>query len=86
MTDLLESELNRAERLGVTDALTKNKRHAMQFIRKADAVAYAKQVGWPASSPVRQDVMGFQVWVISDDHLNFLTARGILRERSARHA
>jgi hypothetical protein len=86
MTDLLESELNRAERLGVTGALTKNKRQAMQFIRKVDAVSYARQAGWPISSPIRQDVMGFQFWVISDDHLNFLTARGVLRERSARAA
>lgn len=79
-------ELNRAEKNGVTDPLTKNSRHAIQFPKKSDAVRFAKSIGWSASSPLRVEIMGFYVWVLSDDHLSFLTARGALRQLNDRRA
>jgi hypothetical protein len=75
---LLQRELDRAERQGVVERFTKKPSKAMQFARKADAILVARKIGWPVSSPLRQEVLGFLVWVLGDPHMNFLTARGVL--------
>jgi len=79
MEDHLKNELDRAERKGVVSETTKDPRQAFQFPRKREAIEWAKRCAWGATAPLRVSVMGFWVWVISDSHLNYLTARGALR-------
>ena len=79
MKDHLQGELDRAEKKGVTAQTTRDPREAIQFQTKAIAARFGRATGWGATSPLRQDVMGFYIWVLSDAHLNFLTARGALR-------
>lgn len=65
--------------MNIFNLTTKKQSEAMQFRTKKEAASFAKLVGWRANDAIRKDVMGFIVWVISDPHLNFLTARGAHR-------
>ena len=75
----LKDALSVAERRGVHSLTTKKAGDALQFHTKREAASFAKLVGWRASDVIRKDIMVFIIWVISDPHLNFLTARGALR-------
>jgi hypothetical protein len=75
----LKDSLARSDRNGIYKLTTKKQTEAMQFMTRKDAASFAKLVGWQANDAIRKDVMGFIIWVISDPHLNFLTARGALR-------
>lgn len=59
--------------LDPTKATTKEVGEAMQFRTKREAMAAAREVpGYGPGDVIRQDIMGFQVWVISDPHMSFL--------------
>ena len=75
----LEESISKANRVGCYSLTTKRQAEALQFRTKKEAASFAKLVGWRANDAIQKDVMGFIVWVISDPHLNFLTARGALR-------
>jgi len=75
----LKNSLSVAENQNIHGLTTKKQGEALQFHTKREAAAFAKLVGWRANDALRKDVMGFIIWVISDPHLNFLTARGALR-------
>jgi len=75
----LKESIAKADRLGIYNLTTKKQTEALQFRTKKEAASFAKLVGWRANDALQKDVMGFIVWVISDPHLNFLTARGALR-------
>ena len=51
---------------------TRDPRLAMQFGSKAEAVAMAKSIGWKAKDATQNDVMGFSLWAIADDHMNYV--------------
>ena len=53
--------------------LTRNPREAFQFRNKAEAIKAAKSIGWQANDAQRVTIMGFQIWVIGDEHGNFVT-------------
>lgn len=75
----LDISLARAERNKVYVLTSIKESEAIQFNTKREAVAFAKLVGWQANDAYKTEIMGFRIWVISDPHLNFLTARGALR-------
>lgn len=52
--------------------LTRDPRSAMQFGSKAEAAAMAKTIGWRASDATQIDVMGFRLWAIADDNMNYV--------------
>jgi len=59
--------------MGYANATTKNAGEAMQFRTKSEAMAAARDVpGYGPGDALRVDTMGFLVWVISDQHMNFL--------------
>lgn len=80
----LSSSLASCERRDIVGLTTRDAREAMQFHTKKEAQAFCRLVGWQQNDAVREDVMGFRVWVISDPHCNFLTARGVLRQLVSR--
>jgi hypothetical protein len=75
----LKESIAKADRVGIHGLTTKKQSEALQFLTKKEASLFSKLVGWHANDAIRKDVMGFIIWVISDPHLNFLTARGALR-------
>jgi hypothetical protein len=75
----LKDSLDKADRVGIYNLTTKKQTEALQFRTKKEAISFAKLVGWNLTDVIRRDIMGFLVWVISDPHLNLLTARGALR-------
>lgn len=75
----LQHSLDASTQKGVTSLTTKDPRNAMQFLTKKEAASFALLVGWHANDALKQEIMGFVIWVISDPHLNLLTARGALR-------
>lgn len=63
-----------SELQNLENATTKEVGKAMQFRTKGEAIAAAREVpGYRQSDVIRQSVMGFLVWVISDPHMNFLS-------------
>jgi len=75
----LKESLEKTDRAGIYSLTTKEQREALQFRTKREASSFSKIVGWNANDVIRRDIMGFIIWVISDPHLNMLTARGALR-------
>ncbi len=69
----------------MTNTTTKDERLAMKFPTKKEAQAAVRKIYGYCLSDVRQIVvMGFYLWAICDDHMNYLTREGyesILRDK-----
>jgi len=52
--------------------LTKNPREARQFRTRKEAGDYALSIGWQRNDARRIEIMGFLLWAICDEHMNYV--------------
>jgi hypothetical protein len=59
-----------------------DKRLAMQFRTRKEAVGCAKLAHIPVKCAIRIEIMGFYIWALADDHMRYITRAGydLIRE------
>jgi hypothetical protein len=53
-------------------ALTKEPRQARQFRNRKEAADFAASVGWQRNDARRIEIMGFLLWAVCDEHMNYI--------------
>jgi len=59
---------------GLTVDVTRAPAKAMQFMTRAEAAAMARAIHWRTTDATEIEVMGFRLWAIADDHMNYVAS------------